>query len=275
MKKELQDIIRYRIKQNPSFRAVFKPVMERKRNLVYKEYLHSEYPERLRIMKNRHKGERCFIIGNGPSLTSADLSKLEYEYTFAANRIFDIFEQTNWRPTTYLAVDKNFLADSYEEIYEYRMAQYFLEYNSIRKKPKRDDTIGFIRLPLFPVDLFDLHPYVSENLEYGFSEGTTVTYMSIQLALYMGFTEIYLLGVDFNYSVVRDLKGKIVRNKDTVDYFSGRPSPESYLNYTSSLRAYQAAKAYCDEHGILIKNATRGGKLEVFERVDFDQLVGG
>ena len=36
--------------------------------------------------------------------------------------------------------------------------------------------------------------------------------------------------------------------------------------------SYQAAKQYAQTHGIKIKNATRGGKLNVFQRVDFDSL---
>lgn len=35
---------------------------------------------------------------------------------------------------------------------------------------------------------------------------------------------------------------------------------------------YQAARRYAETHGIKIYNATRGGELEVFERVDFDSL---
>jgi hypothetical protein len=36
--------------------------------------------------------------------------------------------------------------------------------------------------------------------------------------------------------------------------------------------AYEAAERYAKEHGIKIFNATRGGRLETFERVDFDDL---
>ena len=36
---------------------------------------------------------------------------------------------------------------------------------------------------------------------------------------------------------------------------------------------YKAAKQYADLHGIRICNATRGGKLEIFERVDFDLFI--
>lgn len=35
---------------------------------------------------------------------------------------------------------------------------------------------------------------------------------------------------------------------------------------------FEKAREYADGHGIKIYNATRGGKLEVFERVNFDKL---
>ena len=39
-----------------------------------------------------------------------------------------------------------------------------------------------------------------------------------------------------------------------------------------ALLAYKSTREYCDKNNIKISNATRGGKLEVFDRVDFDKL---
>ncbi len=39
-------------------------------------------------MHNIHHGQRCFIIGNGPSLQRTDLTKLKDEFTFGMNRIY-------------------------------------------------------------------------------------------------------------------------------------------------------------------------------------------
>ena len=55
--------------------------------------------------KNKYNGERCFIIGNGPSLTVHDLEKLESEYTFATNRIYHVYAKTDWRPSFYCIQD--------------------------------------------------------------------------------------------------------------------------------------------------------------------------
>ena len=61
--------------------------------------------------KNKYAGKRCFIIGNGPSLTPSDLDLIKGEYSFAANRIYYIFEKTEWRPTFYCNQDLNVLKD--------------------------------------------------------------------------------------------------------------------------------------------------------------------
>ncbi len=273
MNEKLHDFIDYQLKSNVVLRAVFSPLMKLKYCRMHKEYLQTDYPAQVCKLRGTHTGERCFIIGNGPSLTATDLSKLKGEYTFAANRIYDIFSQTDWKPTFYVSLDRLFIDRNYDEIYNNQFQQYFLEYRSVRLKPKRDDTIALFRLPVYEVNIWDARSIcVNTELNIGYSNGYTVTFTSIQLALYMGFTEIYLLGVDFSYSVVRDAKGRITKNKDVVDHFSGHRSSKSLLFFDNCFRAYQVAREYCDAHNITIKNATRGGKLEVFERVDFDKL---
>ena len=61
----------------------------------------------MKQFKDLYQGKRCFIIGNGPSLKADDLDCLKNEYTFAANRIYEILDKTDWRPWAYVVVDKN------------------------------------------------------------------------------------------------------------------------------------------------------------------------
>ena len=92
--------------------------------------------------------------------------------------------------------------------------------------------------------------------------GATVTYACIQIAVYMGFKEIYLLGVDCNYC-----KGS------NSNYFFWEQKAD-VMNHKEDrmVLSYESAREYADSHGIKIYNATRGGMLEVFERVEFDSL---
>ena len=86
----------------------------------------------------------------------------------------------------------------------------------------------------------------------------------MQLAAYMGFKEIYLLGVDFSYG------GQKKNEAYTHFYNEKKITSIGFVNLVTL--AYQSAKQYADEHGLKIYNATRGGKLEIFERINFDDL---
>ena len=106
--------------------------------------------------------------------------------------------------------------------------------------------------------------------------GGTVINVCIQMAFYMGFKEIFLLGVDCDYSAA---------SKKCVPYFTdkyndklnmaGILTPQDTIfpiGCEESLIEYQLEREYADMNGIKIFNATRGGKLDAFERVNFDNL---
>lgn len=216
-----------------------------------------------------HKGERCFIVATGPSLTTDDLNVLHQnkEMCISMNRIFYIFDRTSWRPDYYMIGDREMIEDMSDEIAKLPLGCKFVStvpenyWNNLDSK----DSIPYKMLLRGFVDKM---PAFSPYVEKGLYHGTTITYLCMQLAAYMGFGEIYLLGVDFNYSP--DVY-------DPKNHFEGCDTPQNKIRLNPiyperTLLAYQSAKKYCDKHGIKIFNATRGGKLEVFERVDFDTL---
>ena len=83
----------------------------------------------------------------------------------------------------------------------------------------------------------------------------------------MGFSEIFLLGCDCDYGTSK--------KNHIVDYNMGAKLDDLRMKATvdNLILAYKAAKRYADAHGVRIYNATRGGKLEVFERVDLDETL--
>lgn len=106
----------------------------------------------------------------------------------------------------------------------------------------------------------------------------TVTFTCMQIAAYMGFSEIYLIGVDHNYQNIINDSGEVVVDNSVKDYFckgyDEDIKDEVVHNMGNNTLAYIDAKKYCDESKkTKIYNATRGGKLEVFERVDLDILL--
>lgn len=261
-------------------RWLISPYKNWKIQKVYKIYLASEDRQRLALLKNTHRGERCFIIGNGPSLRTEDLEKLKHEFTFAANRIYEIFPRTTWRPTVYSVVDPDFLNAESENVLRVSCDILLLPFCFVHSGQQQLN-VQMIRIwvgaKCFDVNYtapwVDQSAYIPEDLSLGFSEGRTVTFIAIQMALYMGFNEIYLLGVDFNYSKVINKNGEIQTLEGVIDYFNQKTYDTTLQYFVPTKHAYEAAREYCDAHGIVIRNATRGGKLEAFKRVDLDEVL--
>ena len=92
----------------------------------------------------------------------------------------------------------------------------------------------------------------------------------------MGFKEIYFIGVDHHFQISQNNKGEIVVDTTAKDYFTDKYNEDKdklYIpNTEKSTLTYIAMKHHCDQRGIKVYNATRGGKLEVFPRVEFDSL---
>lgn len=226
----------------------------------------------LEALKNKYKGQRCFIVGNGPSLNIEDLNKLKNEKTFAFNRIYYIFDKTEWRPSFYVTEDIKIISNSLDEINKLKLENIFVP--DIIKFDYKIDINNAIYFKETIEYFEDRLPDFSDNMNIYW--GGTVAYTAMQMAVYMGFKEIYLIGVDHNFRVSQDSNGNIKVDNSVKDYFCDNynsDKDELYIpNLDNSTKAYISARKYCDEHEATIYNATRGGKLEVFERVDFDKL---
>lgn len=232
--------------------------------------------KRLKAFKDTKCGKRCFIIGNGPSLSIEDLNMLKNEDCFAVNRIYKIYDQTEWRPTFYCSSDARILEEISEDLGDFleESKAVFLSStvaSSIKKEIKENTKVNFFYVNL--ESFAEKYPYFSSDISREIFEGYTVAYICIQIAVYMGYSEIYLLGTDHNYSVNLNSSGDLEEKKDVVNYMKGL---EGKLVYPPQLEkstlAFEKSRIECEARGVIIKNATRGGKLEVFERVDFETL---
>ena len=221
--------------------------------------------------RNKYAGKRCFIIGTGPSLTIADLEVLSNEITFASNGIYKIFPETTWRPTFYSVCDKRYYENvGIENMKDIHKLEKFYPWD-LTDNHQLPNSHFFFRLMKFGRRL----PRFSTRADKFLYEGSTVTYFMLQLAAYMGFREIYLLGIDFSYSISVDNNGCIIEDEKAKDYFTKEEDASKnpvLPNLQASLYSYLAANKYANSHGFNIYNTTRGGKLEVFKRKIFEEL---
>nr|WP_320017101.1 6-hydroxymethylpterin diphosphokinase MptE-like protein [uncultured Desulfobacter sp.] len=227
---------------------------------------------------NIHFGKRCFIIGNGPSLKMTDLELLHsnQEICFGVNRIYLSQKNTKWRPSYYVVEDSKCIMCYEKEILDFECGEKFIgdtylpfwENSAIEQNIHKYHSHGKSSIAEYHVN-----PKFSTDFSKKAYAAYTVIYSCFQLAVYMGFKEIFLLGVDCDFEV--DRNGEVdrsVQNHFSPHYFDGLENIVTRTNTVGMIKAYESAKQYADTHGIKIYNATRGGKLEVFERVDFDSL---
>lgn len=233
----------------------------------------TRWGQNLHSLKDKYTGKRCFIIGNGPSLRPEDLDKLVDEYTFAFNRIYYIFDQTAWRPTFYCTQDAKIAQSSAKEIKEKIDTPYLFAPINLKWYEDVDiDTDYFFSPKLAGENV----PEFSENIPSHIDVGNTVAYTAMQLAVYMGFSEIYLLGVDHSFQTYQDKDGNVIVDPNAKDYFCDQYNQDKDKLFVPKLDvstlSYMAAQRYAEIHHVAIYNTTRGGKLEVFPRIDFDSL---
>ncbi len=228
-----------------------------------------ENRKKLEYFRDLHKGERCFIVANGPSLSKMDLTPLKDEITIGMNRIYILFEQ--WRfSTTYLACINELVVEQFSEDIKNLSIPKFLNWNR-RSYFEDDKNIIYLKLALGFNDIF------GRDLTKEISSGGTVTFACLQLAFYMGFKEIVLVGLDHNFVE----KGR--PNKTEVRV-AERDESHCHPNYfpkgvkwqlpdlLRSEQAYFLAKEMFERDGRRIVDATVGGKCEIFDKVKFDSF---
>lgn len=231
------------------------------------------------LLKNKHKSKKIFLIGNGPSLKIEDLDKLKNEITFAANKIYLSYDQTDFRPTYYIVEDDLVYKQNYEQISSLKgSTKLFPSYAKIWGKPIKNG-IYFKMSYMEPTS--KEFPKFNPDPINGMFWGSTVVFTMIQWAIYVGSKEIYLLGIDFSFDVP---KKQIVNKYNRIDLICEGEINHFHKDYRKigekwnlpnleiQIKSFMKAKEYAQEHGIKIYNASRETKLDVFEKINFDKL---
>jgi lipopolysaccharide biosynthesis glycosyltransferase len=244
---------------------------------------------RMEALRNIHRGRRCFILGNGPSLKKQDLTLLKDEVTFVSNwfALHPRYREIN--PTYYCLCSHTIfggwgipypvlhpdlealLAETAPEtakFFPFCFKEYLETCTSLGgertgyllfEKPFKEfiDQKGSMNLdPARPLD--DGHSVV-------------VTF-SMFLARWMGFSEVYLLGCDADHGE----KGKTSHFYDGARHATLKSDPEHLQAVYARgriFKAYRIAGEALAAEGVKVYNATEGGRLDLFPRVAYESLV--
>jgi len=239
----------------------------------------------LALLRNRHLGERVFILGNGPSLTRCDLSALKGEFTFGVNKIHLLFDQIDWRPSFYTLLDWKMGAAVAADVSALDESIKFFPERFRGVLPTQGDVYWY-----WPRAVGS---HIDDQFEPDATKGipsrATVLVTAIQQAFFLGFREIILIGVDASYTIPESVKqsgpdqfgtGTRLHLESTADDDPNHFSP-SYFgagdrwhdpNADDMHRMFRIMRKGVERHGGRLLNATVGGSLEQLQRADYSTL---
>ncbi len=239
-------------------------------NAIYREWYY-KHSKRLVHFKDIHKGKDCFIIGNGPSLNKLDLRPLKDYHTFGLNKIYLMFDKIDLNLSYHVAVNPLVIEQSIRE-FEALKCPSFLSYGAAHELTRYFEHIYPIATNTICPIPYSFCPDLTQPL----FEGYTVTYVAMQIAFYMGFTKVYLIGVDHNFSAkgkpneMQLMSGEDQNHFDPC-YFSNKQWHVPDLE--ASELSYQLAKFSYHRAGRQIYDATVEGKLQIFPKILYEDAV--
>lgn len=248
--------------------------------------------------KNIHCGQRCFILGNGPSVKSENLELLKDEYVFTVNQAARMPDFKSLRTNYHFWADPLFFKKvdnvGSEELIDimkmvrsdYNNPEVFLPIEQLNFV-KEHGLDGYLKINYFKtkIQFYENFNHTIDFAKIGPAYCTVVQWC-ISMALYMGFTEIYLLGCD-NTSLLVTLKSALKQNDDNdysyhvtanekkrmeklLDYSSVETYTQSYLN---NIRQYRYLMEYCQKRNVKLVNCSSTTVLDCIPRMSLDKVL--
>lgn len=220
-------------------------------------------------LENSHQGEKAVILCNGPSLLKTDFSLLAGVFTIGINKINLLFDQVNFRPSMIMAFDQLLNSQNLDFFKSDTSILKLLSYVSHKDlKIQRDDLIYIFHA----AD----NSFCYRPIQCVVDRGHTV-YIALQIAYFMGFEEVALVGADHNFP--DDHARQVVLNSGDdrlhfhKDYHKSGTRTQNADRYLLDVNYRDARIAY-ESKGRRIVNATDGGLLNIFERMNLADFIG-
>jgi len=284
------------------FKAIFPPEFEAKfrRRLVEqnnREVL--KIIQKNKRFENIYSGKRCFIIGNGPSIKKVDFSLLKDEMVFTVNQSPRMNNFRELNTNFHIWTDNRFFHLNKDDPSDMELLDVMKAVNTDKNKP-----IVFYKTSAKQmIEEYDLQSTL--NIEY-FCDGyinnelsdvdfpidrilpiyPTCIHYAILIAIYMGFSEIYLLGCDCT-GIVNTINSRVAvdneyeygyaiseNEKERMKKISKQSSIANEFEWYAALfRIYGYLYDYGIRHGCHIYNATEGSLIENIPKVNLKDVI--
>lgn len=235
--------------------------------------------EFIKKYKNIHLGKRVFIIGNGPSLAKTNLDLIKNEFSIAMNGINKIYSKTNWRPSYYVFTSNLIEKNEFKKDFTNNINQ-ILEYNTTAFIWKRFQTIiGNKKNIEWIINLTEKKnsnmniekSWWPDNIEERLDKSGTTMNVAFQIANYMGFNEIILLGADLGY---KKPKSNLDVNHFCNDYIKILPKND-YQHFLGNIKLRNLHIMFRNKipKNIKIYNASLKSILDIYPLIDFTKYI--
>ena len=221
------------------------------------------------MLLDRHKGETAILVANGPSLNKMDMALLKGKTLIGLNKIFLGFETFGIYPTYYVAVNPYVIEQSRNEIAQLKAVKFLGDRDS--NDLIKEDALTYILNTKNPPSRF------CEDIAIGVHEGWTVTYAALQIAYYLGFQKVYIVGLDHRFSYEgKENELKVLAGED-VNHFSGL-----YFGYgqqwqnpdlIKSEESFLIARDFFKKNGRQIIDLTIDGGCSIFDKADYSSAL--
>lgn len=222
------------------------------------------------MLLDRHKGDSCVVIANGPSLNRMDMSLLKGRILIGLNKIFLGFDKFGIYPKYYVAVNPYVIEQSRREISQLNAVKFLG--NRGAAGLFEEDAMTYLLNTENPPSRF------CKDISLGVHEGWTVTHAALQVAFYLGFNKVYIIGLDHKFIYQgKENELKVLEGKDenhfSEDYF-GFGQQWQNPDLIKSEESFSIAKEFFEKNGRRIIDLTIDGACQIFEKADYSTEFG-
>jgi len=220
-------------------------------------------------LRNRHSAERAVLVANGPSLNRMKLEFLRREFVIGMNKIFLGFKTFGFYPRYYVAINHKVIEQSAEQI---------KSMNCVKFISRRGEGLIPEDALTYHIDTHKPPARFCHDISQGLHEGWTVTYAALQIAYFLGFKEVVIIGMDHRYEYT-GAPNEACRldgpdpNHFSPGYFGGGQTWDN-PDLANSEESYRIARAEFEKDGRRIIDATLDGACTIFEKAEYRQVFG-
>ena len=182
-----------------------------------------------------------------------------------------LFPELGFHTTYFVSINDLVIEQFADEILALPMPK-FLAWHSHRHFPTN------LPIPKLPTFLYTTYtgPRFTQDVTGRVWEGATVTNVALQLAFHMGFQKVILIGVDHNFTSKGEANKTVVSEGDDPNHFMpnyfGKGVRWQLPDLDTSEIGYTFAREAYHKAGREVLDATVGGKLTIFPKVDYASL---